>query len=505
MKKALYPLVLLSLCSCGVSQEDREQEAATAYQRHDYGAARLHLVEALKGAPNDTAMRLRLARTQIALGDGFGAQTSLDQLDPKTKASDAWRELSAEAALLREEPEALAAALGSLQTVEAERLRAVAALRAEKGDEARAHFRKAIELGGSARAYADFGRFELMTGDTDAARQLAAEARKRDPEALDTLLLDGQLALRSGDLARALIIYDKAGKVWPGNKAALLGKASVLGDLGRYDEMATVMKGFESSGAKDPTVTYLRARLAAARNDWADVRKIVEAAAIDMGVRDPARIVYGEALLRLDQPQQAIAQLVPLVRAEPANRNGAMVLAEAQMAAGDPAAAVRTLRPLANSAMARRDELELMVKAARASKNPALAQYEAKLKMPAARALAADLADGDTAMRNENWAGAAEVYARVLDQTDGKNPMVLNNMAYAKLKLGDYQAADSYARRALKALPDNASVLDTAGWARFKLGMDLDEAKRLLRLAAQKAPENKTIRSHLAEAERSAG
>jgi tetratricopeptide (TPR) repeat protein len=105
-------------------------------------------------------------------------------------------------------------------------------------------------------------------------------------------------------------------------------------------------------------------------------------------------------------------------------------------------------------------------------------------------------------MRAGNWGGAAAAYDKVLAVTDGRNVMVLNNMAYAQTMLGNHDAALKFGRRALKEAPNNPSVLDTAGWAQFRSGKDIDEARRLLRRAAQLAPKNVTIRAHLAEAER---
>ena len=209
-----------------------------------------------------------------------------------------------------------------------------------------------------------------------------------------------------------------------------------------------------------------------------------------------------EALLRMGQGELAVAQLQPLVRSMPGNREAARLLGEAQLASGDAHGALETLRPLALSAAFRPEELALAIKAAKAAGDPGLGALEARSRAPAAQALGRDLADGDIAMRAGNWAGAVQAYERVLALTDGRNPVVLNNMAYAQTMLGNHDAAIGFATRAMKEAPNNASVLDTAGWAWFKSGKDIGEARRLLRRAAQLAPQNATIRAHLAEAER---
>ncbi len=85
------------------------------------------------------------------------------------------------------------------------------------------------------------------------------------------------------------------------------------------------------------------------------------------------------------------------------------------------------------------------------------------------------------------------------------NVLVLNNMAYAQAMLGNLDRARELADKALKEAPDNASVLDTAGWVRVLAGKDVEQGKALLRKAAAKAPGNAAIRAHLTEAERRGG
>jgi len=143
-----------------------------------------------------------------------------------------------------------------------------------------------------------------------------------------------------------------------------------------------------------------------------------------------------------------------------------------------------------------------MTKAAAAAKDPQADSYAKRAKAPPVRSLGADLAEADAAMRKGDWAKAVIAYDRVQAQTDGRNPVVLNNLAYAQSMLGQHAKARALADQALKIAPGNASVLDTAGWVRWRSGVDRESAKRLLRQAAEKAPRNATIRAHLAEAER---
>ncbi len=502
MKKLLIIPALLLLSACADTPAESFAKAQQAFARHDYPVARVTIASALAKQPDDKAMLLLQAKTLIALGDGDGAGSSLERLIGSNPPQGQLAELSAEAALLRRAPEVALALLGEASSVESERLRALAAIQKRDLAKAGSHFAKAMAAGGNARTFADYCRFRLMAGDVAGAMDMAERAAKVAPDGLDTLLVKGQLALRQGDLKHSLENYSRAAQIYPGSLAALTGKAAVLGDLGRFDQMQEITERASAFAPKDPTVVYLAARAGVARKDWAAVRAAVQPIEAQLPQQDPIRLLYGEALLRLGQSELAMAQFAPMTRIGPGARIAVRLLGEAQLASGDAQAAIATLRPLATLPDVRPDELGLIAKAAKASGDPQAAKLMTLANTPAAQALGTDLADADAAMRRGSWARAANAYERILAMTDGRNAVVLNNMAYAQLMLGNDGKALEFAQRALKQAPDNPSVLDTLGWVLFKSGKELDEAKRLLRLAAEKAPANVTIAAHLAEAER---
>ena len=494
--------MLLALAACADSPAESFAKAQKNFAAHDYAAARIHLANALNEEPGNRAMLLLKAQTLIALGDGEGAGAALQLLVGSGKPAGQLAELSAEAALLRGVSDVSTGFLTGIETPEADRLRAMAAL--QKGDLplAAQHFEKGLARGGNARLFADYARFRLMSGDLPGAGEMAAKATQLAPGGIDTLLVNGEIAVRRGDLNAALGYYEKAQRLYPASIAALVGKAAVLGDLGRTDEMKPLVEKAAQAAPKDPGVIFLQVKLAASAKDWAKVRDLVQPQETTLPPISPVRLIYGEALLRLNLAEQAIAQLRPLSQALPGNREVVLVLAEALLVGGDPQAAMALLKPFADSPVARREELVLMAKLAKAAGSPAAAGYQARASAPQPQSLTRDMADADAAMRAGNWAGAVAAYGRVLAVTDGRNVMVLNNMAYAQLMLGNSAKALDFADRALKLAPTNPSVLDTAGWAQFKSGRDPEKARQLLRQAAQLAPKNMTIRAHLAEAER---
>lgn len=493
---------LLTLSACGVTPAESLAKAKTELTRHEYVAARVYLASYLGANPADRAARLLQAKTLLALGDGDGAQAELVKLANGQPPTGELAELSAEAALLRSAPDAAVQLLGSLGTAEAHRLLALAALQKQDVAGAQKQFEAAIAAGGNARSFADYARFHLMTGAVAEAQDMAARAAKADPDGIDTLLVQGQLTVRSGDLAKALQIYERAAKLYPVSLAAITGQAAVLGDLGRIDEMDKLVERASAIAPKNPALAFLKARSAAARGDWAKVRDVVQPIEGELAPFDPLRVVYADALLHLGLREQAIAQLQSLVKAMPQNGDAARVLANAMLGNGDAKGALAVIRPLADSPAARSADLALAANIAKAAGDPIAAQYAARAKQPAVQAAGRDLIDADAAMRAGNWAGAVEAYGRLLQSTDGTNPVLLNNLAYAYLMLGNGAKANEFAGRALKAAPNHPSVLDTVGWVRFKTGQDRTGGLALLRRAATLAPKNTTIRAHLAEAER---
>lgn len=247
-------------------------------------------------------------------------------------------------------------------------------------------------------------------------------------------------------------------------------------------------------------VAYLQARAAAARGDWSTVRSVLQANEKALEGKDEATVLYAQALVALKQPEQARARLQPLLTRNPQSAMIRRELAKAQLAAGDARGAVETMRPFAEVQTADAEDLRLLARAAAASGDPEAAKLAEKAKYPSPQALAATLAQADTAMKQGNWGNAVAAYDRILAVTDGSNALVLNNMAYAQGQLGNSAKALDFAERALKAAPGNASVMDTLGWLLVESGKDKARGLKLLQDAAAKAPGNAAIRQHLDKA-----
>lgn len=504
--KIRFPHALLVLAAaCSQSPEELAVKAREAFAAHDYTAARLHLAEVLKQRPGDRDLLLLQARVMVELGDGEGARGVIERLSGGKSPQGELAELAANAALLRQAPDAAIGLLAERNSVEASRLRAAAMMQLQDLPRARAELDRAVAAGASAHVYSDYVRLLLIEGDLPGAAAMQAKADQLGADQLTSLLTGGELAIRQGDLAGALARFERADRAYPHNLAVMTNRATVLGDLGRFDEMDRVIQPLVTARPEDQVVIYLQARLAKARKDWARIKALVQPLETKLDPQDPLRLLYAEALIHLGQAQQATAQAAPIARANPDNREALRVLAEAQLAAGDARSALATYRPVANSLAARPEELALFATLAKAAGDPQAVQAARAGAASAPKSVMADLAEGDAALRQHNWARAAVAYERIMAATDGGNVLVLNNLAYARSMLADHGAAIDLADRAVRQAPGNASVLDTAGWVRFRAGKDLTRARELVARAAGLAPTNATIRDHLAQIERKPG
>jgi tetratricopeptide (TPR) repeat protein len=82
---------------------------------------------------------------------------------------------------------------------------------------------------------------------------------------------------------------------------------------------------------------------------------------------------------------------------------------------------------------------------------------------------------------------------------DPSNPLVQNNLGYLLLEQDqDIEGAAALIEASAKASPDNGNVLDSLGWARFKLGRMAD-AESTLRRAVELNPFSPEVRKHLGE------
>ena len=498
LKTVSVAALALSLAACGLSPEERMNRAEQAFAENRFTEARLDLASVLQEDQGNAAALELLARTQLQLGDGEGAASTLARLERTGAVLGDFDALLAEATLLRGRFEEALTAGNELGTAEGARIAALAHIGLGDGEAALEAFERGRTLeGDKSRLLSDLAIFTMEAGDPDAAARIAAEARQLSPDGLDPLLASARVSQALGNLTAALGYYEDAVERWPESRMAILGRIGILGDLGRLDEARPLIADVADRIPGDPDITYLQARLAAEDGEWGEVRDLLQ----PLETRDDNRqqLLYSRALVELDLHEQAMPRLATILRRSPQNAAARRLLARAQLDGGNASGAFATIRPLALTAQGAPEDVAIYRAAAKkAGRSPDLDR--ALREAPPAQRVGTLLAEGDGALRRENWRAAIVAYEELRGWTGDSNAMVLNNLAYARSRTGDPAEALRLAEIALDLEPEHPSIMDTVGWLLVQSGRDRSRGILLLERAAARAPENRTIAEHLRRA-----
>jgi tetratricopeptide (TPR) repeat protein len=184
--------------------------------------------------------------------------------------------------------------------------------------------------------------------------------------------------------------FDRALDIDPSNLAALIERASTLGDLGRTRDMLADTRRILAVSPNHPQAYYLQAVLAARGRDYGLARSLYRRTGGAFDNRPAAMLLAGTIELGAGNPALATRPLKRLLELQPGNFKARRLLGSAQWQSGDPAAAIRTLRPIADRADADAYTLSVIGKAyARLGDEANASRYLARAAAPRPSALAA--------------------------------------------------------------------------------------------------------------------
>lgn len=494
--------LLLGLASCADNPAGHADKARTAFAAEDFATARVEALAALdsgKIAGKDAHALLRLlARAQLRLGDGDGAQATLVRLEEAGAGGPEVTRMKAEAALLRGLAKQTLSLLGDDRDADAWRLRAAAQQALGNSAQALDAYRQGLAAGDNVQLARDYARFLLTAEDLSGAEQVLGVMQRLDPKGLDTAMLEGALRLKQGQLDLAAAAYDRAIAAYPKRIEPLIERANLADMQGQLDRAIALITTAAKLAPGDGRVLDLQVQFASEKGDWEKVRKLLAPHEIDLDPRTPNGLTYAEALLRLGHPEQARVIFARALLLSPQNPYSRLMLAEAQLATGDAATALRTVRPLSDSLLAGERELDLALRAARAAGDPAADQLAARVRSAQWQQDQRLAADANAAMGRRDWAAAIEAYTALL--RDGSDAEVLKRLAVACSNAGRHSEAIAHADRALLLAPRDPDMLHMAGLARLNAGQDPDNATRLLQRAAEAEPANPIFKADLARA-----
>jgi len=249
----------------------------------------------------------------------------------------------------------------------------------------------------------------LETGDAARARALAAKVQAGAPEHLAALVIQARADLGLGNLDAALATLASAARLYPERPEAPLARASALLEEERFEEAERELAAARARAAGTPqarNVEYLAAALRAAQGDAAGAVRGLEAAVAaspeDAGLL--RLLLLG--LIQLERSEEAVARVEREVAARPAQPELRVLQTEILTAAGR----------LADAASAAR-------------------QYAAQAPSPSAYALL-----GRVLAAAGDWPAAATAYAEGA-QRYPETPRLRMQQAEALIEAGELEAA----------------------------------------------------------------
>lgn len=328
------------------------ERGVAALDKGDARTARVELLNAARAEPRSVSVRLAQARALIELGDGAGAQEAVDRARTLGASLPATRVLMAQALLLRGENsaaliEAAANDIAAKDAAMAARLAGRAHMAKGDAQAAGTAFERARVLSPrDAELWVDIGRYRLALGDEAGAIVAADHAVVLAPGSVKGLTFRGEMTRSQYGLAAALPWFEKALKVSPDTVPSLTAYAATLADMGEASRMLSVTRrilALEPGNAR----AWMMQAIMAARAGKDDLARALLGRTHGALDGEPATMLLRGVLhLRDGNALLAVGSLMPLLAAQPENRQARLLLARAQMGTGDLASAATLLAPL---------------------------------------------------------------------------------------------------------------------------------------------------------------
>ena len=338
--------------------------------------------------------------------------------------------------------------------------------------------------------------------DKPLARQLADAAVSRFHGA-DGYAWSARLALDSGDKASARATYAESLRRQPESLRLRGGYAALLADQGDNAGAARVL----AAGTQDDTTYAARAAYAARAEDFRMLRALYREVQADAGARSGKRqYLLGQIAEMIDRREEALGWYRGITSDDEhgfdAQMRATMVLGELGRT-DDAIGQLHRLAELsAGDRLQQRNvwllEADLLARAKRmreasAVYDRALAALPDDVRLLYSRALFA-VEQGDAAAGERDL---RRVLALSPDDAEAMN--ALGYTLADSSRPGDPRLTEALQliQRALQLKPDEAAIIDSMGWVRYRMG-DLDASLKALRRAHAKQPDAE-IAAHLGE------
>lgn len=340
----------------------------------------------------------------------------------------------------------------------------------------------------------------LSSGNTDDALQSAEKALVLDPASVDASLIKAQVQIVQGEPSAALETLEAAVSLQPDSFALHIGFAQLLVDSELYDRAGPVLDraGELSEGDSD---TWLRLGLLSLQSiRYEQAQKFLEGVLADDPLNERANVY----LARIADTRHDNAAAIAYFDAVPDGEfyiTSRLRAAELAAESGDIDGGIERLRELATSASDPAVKVELISSESRilqqadrgdeaiAVLNTGLETYPDNTSLLYSRALAGERVGRDQIFEDD--------LATILS-IDPDNAHALNALGYHfAVNNKRLSEAAAHLERASELEPNDAAIMDSLGWLRFRQGK-LEAAKDLLTQAYAIFPDAE-IAAHLGE------
>lgn len=370
------------------------------------------------------------------------------------------------------------------------------ALKDGKPDEARGFYKGVLKAQpGDLQALLKLADLEGRLGREKEFLVWLQEARKSNPDALEPRVLQARYQLQFGQASEALRLMQEVRDKYPkhGDLLAVTGEAQLA--LDQNTEAVATLRNLVSVHPQATQAHYLLAKAYGAQGDIARARQqLNETLKLDPD-HALAKIAMTRLLVLEKKPEQAVKLLAELKKTYP---NHPEILAQegwVAMSRGRAAEAVTAYKAAQKLAPNSKWVISLALAQWQANdQQGGYATLEEWLKQhPDDWLVRFNLANGYLLGKRDKEARAA--LEKVIEQAPDYVP-ALNSLAW-QLRVSDSKQAWSYAERALKLMPENPAVMDTAGMVLLERKED-KRAAELLQRAAELAPQDPAIQYHSA-------
>jgi tetratricopeptide (TPR) repeat protein len=341
------------------------------------------------------------------------------------------------------------------------------------------------------------GLIAAFSGDSDEAIKRLAAARATDDNAVAVIEAHARTLARAGKMDEA--------------KAALTGALDRVPD---HPVLAVLLRDIETGRKPAAAIANVSAGAAeilsgigsaSARDDSNELGLTFLRLALTLNPKaDMARISLAEAFQRSEQHERAIELLNGVSPKSPLKRNAEIMIGFEYNALDKVDEARAHLSSLIEADPSDLDAVTALGNVLRVRKmfNEAAEVYSKgidTLKDPKSANWQLFYSRGITYERTDRWNEAEKDFKTAL-RLRPDQPLVLNYLGYSWVDRGmNYDEALAMIKKAVELEPMDGYIVDSLGWAYYKLGR-YDDAVRELEKAVDLKPEDAVINDHLGDA-----